>query len=40
MCFTKNGSSKEPIIKSIDEGVYLAVRMNGMGVALSSNVGD
>jgi hypothetical protein len=40
MCFTKQGTSKNPLIKKIDQNVYLAVRMNGMGVALSSNVGE
>jgi gamma-glutamylputrescine oxidase len=34
------GSDKFPIIKRIEKNVYCAVRMSGMGVALSPVVGD
>ncbi len=34
------GSGKFPIIKKIEKNVYCAVRMSGMGVALSPVVGD
>ena len=34
------GSGKFPIIKRIEKNVYCAVRMSGMGVALSPVVGD
>ena len=34
------GSEKFPIIKRIEKNVYCAVRMSGMGVALSPVVGD
>ena len=34
------GSGKFPIIKKIDKNIYCAVRMSGMGVALSPVVGD
>ncbi|HTL09016.1 MAG TPA: FAD-dependent oxidoreductase, partial [Chitinophagaceae bacterium] len=34
------GSDKMPIIKRIEKNVYCAVRMSGMGVALSPVVGD
>jgi glycine/D-amino acid oxidase-like deaminating enzyme len=33
------GSTKEPIVKSISENVYIGVRLGGMGVALGSLVG-
>jgi glycine/D-amino acid oxidase-like deaminating enzyme len=33
------GKTKEPIIKSISENVYIGVRLGGMGVALGSLVG-
>jgi hypothetical protein len=32
------GASKLPIVKKVDEGVYLGARLGGMGVALSSIV--
>jgi glycine/D-amino acid oxidase-like deaminating enzyme len=32
------GESREPIVKQSAPGLYLAVRMGGMGVALSSEV--
>jgi gamma-glutamylputrescine oxidase len=34
------GAGKFPIIKKIEKNVYCAVRMSGMGVALSPVVGD
>jgi gamma-glutamylputrescine oxidase len=34
------GSGKFPVIKKIEKNVYCAVRMSGMGVALSPVVGD
>jgi gamma-glutamylputrescine oxidase len=34
------GDSKFPIIKKIEKNIYCAVRMGGMGVALSPVVGD
>lgn len=34
------GGSKFPIIKKVEKNVYCAVRMSGMGVALSPVVGD
>jgi glycine/D-amino acid oxidase-like deaminating enzyme len=34
------GSSKSTYIKQLDEGLYCAVRMGGMGIALGANVGQ
>jgi len=34
------GSGKFPIIKRVEKNVYCAVRLSGMGVALSPVVGD
>ena len=33
------GDVKKPIIKKISPGIYCAVRMGGMGVAIGSIVG-
>ncbi len=33
------GSNKEPIIKEIEEGVYTALRLGGMGVAIGARTG-
>ena len=33
------GASKQPIVKKIDDHVYLGVRMGGMGVAIGAAVG-
>ena len=34
------GENKRPIIKQIEPGIYAAVRMGGMGVAIGSKVGE
>lgn len=34
------GATKEPVIKQLGSGLYLGVRLGGMGVALGSMVGD
>jgi glycine/D-amino acid oxidase-like deaminating enzyme len=34
------GKTKSPIVKKIDEHVFCAVRMGGMGVALGSLTGE
>lgn len=33
------GTSKEPIVSQHDQGIFLAVRMGGMGVAIGSEIG-
>ena len=33
------GSEKMPIVKELQEGIFCAVRMSGMGVALAPVVG-
>jgi gamma-glutamylputrescine oxidase len=38
MCFSPDGKDKTPILMKESENVIFAVRMNGMGVALASNV--
>ena len=34
------GPSKSPIVQQVDDGLYCAVRMGGMGVAIGSQVGS
>jgi glycine/D-amino acid oxidase-like deaminating enzyme len=34
------GQSKKPIICKVDDGLYIAVRLGGMGVAIGSDVGN
>lgn len=34
------GKEKSPIVKKVNERIYLAVRMNGIGVALAAKVGE
>ena len=34
------GSEKFPIIRKVEDGVYCAIRLGGMGVAMGSKVGE
>lgn len=34
------GPDKSPVLQQVDEGIYMGVRLGGMGVALGSMIGD
>ncbi|KAL4426918.1 hypothetical protein ABPG74_012918 [Tetrahymena malaccensis] len=40
MCFSKDGKGKTPIVQQLQKNIFVAARMVGQGVALSSNVGE